>query len=115
MIGGSGNGMVCPMVGPSVPLNNFGDPRPGGPHAGIDIRAQHGQLIRAVLPATVIDTPYGSWWGIGIVIRDLAGTEWWYAHLSSENVSVGDRVAAGEVIGRAERRQMFPDETLRRR
>lgn len=93
-------GFLCPVVGPSVPLNNFGDPRPGGPHTGVDIRADYGQYVRAVLPATVVDTPYGSWIGVGIVIRDLAGNEWWYAHLSSESVKPGQRVTSGEVIGR---------------
>ena len=81
-------------------LNNFGDPRPGGPHAGVDIRANYGQYVRAVLPATVVDTPTGSWWGIGVIIRDLSGTEWYYAHLSSRSVSVGQRLASGEVLGR---------------
>lgn len=96
----SGRGLVCPVLGPNVPLSNFGDPRPGGPHQGNDIRANTGQYVRAVLPGTITDTPYGSWWGIGIVMRDVTGTEWWYAHLSSESVSPGERVAAGELIGR---------------
>lgn len=93
-------GIVCPVVGANIVSNNYGDPRPGGPHAGVDIRANYGQYVRAVLPGTVVDTPYGSWIGIGIVLRDLAGNEWWYAHLSSESVRVGQRVASGEVMGR---------------
>jgi len=94
-------GMICPIVGYTYVSNNFGDPRPGGPHQGVDLRAQHGQEVRAVLPGTIVETPYGSWWGIGVVLRDLAGTEWWYAHLSSESVSVGQRVTTGSVLGRA--------------
>jgi len=94
------HGMVCPVVGPHVVVNNFGAPRPGGPHQGDDIRANTGQYVRAVLPATVIDTPTGSWWGIGIKIRDLTGTEWWYAHLSARWVHVGQHVDGGELMGR---------------
>lgn len=97
---GGPRGIVCPVVGSNIVSNNYGDPRPGGPHAGIDIRASYGQYVRAVLPGTVVDTPYGSWIGIGIILRDLAGNEWWYAHLSSESVRVGQRVASGEVMGR---------------
>jgi murein DD-endopeptidase MepM/ murein hydrolase activator NlpD len=97
---GGHHGFVCPVVGPHVVVNNFGAPRPGGPHQGDDIDANTGQYVRAVLPATVVDTPTGSWWGIGIKIRDLSGTEWWYAHLSARFVHVGDHVADAELIGR---------------
>lgn len=97
---GGGTGFLCPVVGPNVPLDNFGDPRPGGPHAGVDIRADYGQYVRAVMAGTVVDTPTGSWWGIGIIVRDLAGTEWYYAHLASRSVRIGQRLAPGEVIGR---------------
>jgi murein DD-endopeptidase MepM/ murein hydrolase activator NlpD len=97
---GGRHGFVCPVVGPHVLVNNFGAPRPGGPHQGDDIDANTGQYVRAVLPATVIDTPTGSWWGIGIKIRDLSGTEWWYAHLSARFVHIGDHVDDAELIGR---------------
>jgi murein DD-endopeptidase MepM/ murein hydrolase activator NlpD len=94
------NGFVCPVAGPHYVLNNYGDPRPGGPHTGDDIQADYGQGAVAVLPSKVVSTPYGGWIGIGIIIRDAMGNEWWYAHLSREYVSVGQRVKAGELIGR---------------
>lgn len=96
---GAGRGMFCPVVGSNVVSNNYGSPRPGGPHTGVDIRANTGQPVRAVLPARVVDTPTGGWVGIGIVIRDLAGNEWWYAHLSRRYVSVGEHIGAGEAMG----------------
>ncbi len=94
------NGFRCPVAGPRYVLDNFGDPRPGGPHTGDDIQADYGQGVVAVLPSKVVATPYGSWIGVGIVIRDAIGNEWWYVHLASEYVSVGERVAAGQLIGR---------------
>jgi len=97
---GGKHGMVCPVVGPHVVVNNFGAPRPGGPHQGDDIDANTGQPVRAILPATVVDTPTGSWWGIGIKIRDLSGTEWWYAHLSARWVHIGEHVDGGDYMGR---------------
>jgi murein DD-endopeptidase MepM/ murein hydrolase activator NlpD len=94
------NGFRCPVAGPRYVLDNFGDPRPGGPHTGDDIQADYGQGIISVLPSKVVATPYGSWIGVGIVLRDAIGNEWLYAHLASEYVSVGQRVAAGQLIGR---------------
>jgi murein DD-endopeptidase MepM/ murein hydrolase activator NlpD len=38
--------------------------------------------------------------GIGVIIRDAGGNEWWYAHLSRKYVRVGDRLAGGELLGR---------------
>jgi murein DD-endopeptidase MepM/ murein hydrolase activator NlpD len=93
-------GFVCPVAGGSGVSNDFGAPRRGGPHTGNDIHADYGQRTVAVLPATVVDLPTGGWIGIGIIIRDPAGNEWWYAHLSSRNVSVGEHVVPGEAIGR---------------
>lgn len=95
-----GRGIVCPVGGPVAVSNDWGDRRPGGPHTGTDIRADQGQPVRAVLPARVVDTPTGSWMGLGIIIRDSAGDEWWYAHLSSRSVRVGQTVQMGEFIGR---------------
>ena len=38
--------------------------------------------------------------GRGVIIRDSSGNEWWYAHMSSTNVSPGERLAAGQLVGR---------------
>lgn len=93
-------GFVCPVAGPNVVTNNYGDPRPGGPHTGIDIRADYGTPVVAVLPSRVVGSPSGWAYGIAVIIRDGLGNEWWYAHLSREFVSVGQRLAAGQLIGR---------------
>jgi murein DD-endopeptidase MepM/ murein hydrolase activator NlpD len=94
------NGFHCPVAGPHYVSNNFGDPRPGGPHTGDDIQADYGEPAVAVLPATVVGTPRGGWIGIGVVIRDAIGNEWLYAHMEREYVSTGQRVYAGQLVGR---------------
>lgn len=94
------SGFACPVAGGTGVSDNFGDRRPGGPHSGVDLQANYGQRVVAVLPARVVDTPGGGWIGVGIVIRDLAGNEWWYAHLASRAVGVGEQVVPGQVIGR---------------
>lgn len=93
-------GFQCPVAGPHALLNNFGDPRPGGPHTGEDISSPYGTPIAAVLGATVTQIVYGGWMGLGIIIRDAAGNEWWYAHISASYVRSGEHVNAGETIGR---------------
>lgn len=94
------NGFVCPVAGPRYLTNNFGDPRPGGPHTGEDIQADYGVPTVAVLPSRVVSTPSGGWIGIGVIIRDAIGNEWWYAHMQTRYVSVGEKLAAGELVGR---------------
>lgn len=93
-------GIFCPVSGPHYVSNNWGDSRPGGPHQGNDIQADTGQGVRAVLSGTVVDAPNGGWMGIGTILRDGAGNEWWYAHQSARFVRVGERVSGGDVIGR---------------
>lgn len=95
-----GRGFLCPVGGPVSVSNDWGDARRGGPHAGNDIRANSGQPVRAAMPARVVDTPTGNWMGLGIIIRDSGGDEWWYAHLSSRSVRVGQSVQMGEFMGR---------------
>ena len=60
----------------AIRVGQHGDPRPGGPHTGDDIQADYGQGTVAVLPSKVVATPYGSWIGVGIVLRDAIGNEW---------------------------------------
>ena len=94
------NGFVCPVAGYHYLTNNYGDPRPGGPHTGEDISAHSGTPEVAVLPSRVVGTPSGGWIGIGVILRDAMGNEWWYAHMGSRAVSVGQRVRAGQFVGR---------------
>lgn len=93
-------GFQCPVAGPHALLNNFGDPRPGGPHTGEDISSPYGTPIVAVLGGTISQVVYGGWMGLGIILRDAAGNEWWYAHISASYVRSGEHVNAGETIGR---------------
>ncbi|MFN2642467.1 MAG: murein hydrolase activator EnvC [Actinomycetota bacterium] len=95
-----GGGFICPVAGPHALMNNFGAPRPGGPHTGDDLPSQYGTPVAAVLSGTITQIVYGGWMGLGIILRDVAGNEWWYAHLSSRGVSAGEHVSGGEIIGR---------------
>lgn len=93
-------GFRCPVAGPHGISSNFGARRRGGPHKGIDLAANSGTPLVAVLASRVVDVVRGGWMGRGVIIRDASGNEWWYAHLSSSNVERGESLAAGQVLGR---------------
>jgi len=94
-----GAAIVCPVAGPHGLDNNFGAPRPGGPHTGDDLPSPYGTPVVAVANGAITQIVYGGWMGLGIIMRDVAGNEWWYAHLSARSVSSGEHVSQGEQIG----------------
>lgn len=93
-------GFRCPVAGPHGLSDDYGDRRRGGPHQGNDLPANSGTPVASVLTGRIADVVRGGWMGRGIILRDTAGNEWWYAHLSSTYVKRGESVAAGQVIGR---------------
>jgi len=75
-------------------------PRRGRLHGGIDLAAGMGAPIRAVTKGTVLSAGTEGGYGRTIRLRHADGVESVYAHLSTLGVSKGDKVAAGEQIGR---------------
>lgn len=84
--------------------------RPGdwaaGYHTGIDYRAAVGDEIFATKGGKVVYEgdrhPYGNAYGKVVILQTFfrfKRRQVLYAHLSSTNVSVGERVKAGDVIG----------------
>ena len=77
----------------------------GNGHNGIDFRASIGTPIKAALSGTVIGTgntdavrgcySYGRW----VMVKHGNGLSTLYAHLSQSNVSTGDSVRTGQLIG----------------
>lgn len=70
---------------------------------GIDIAGPLGTPILASAAGRVIVSQTGGWgggYGTYIVIQHSNGTQTLYAHLSANNVSVGQTVSKGEVIGK---------------
>ncbi len=69
---------------------------------GIDFAAPKGSPVLAAAAGTVIVSRMGGWnggYGNYVVIDHGDGTQTLYAHLSSDNVSVGQSVAKGQQIG----------------
>jgi murein DD-endopeptidase MepM/ murein hydrolase activator NlpD len=99
-------GMVArPIQGPCYFASTWGEPRSGGrTHEGVDFIADEGNYIYAVVDGTLTrrawDIPGrlsgNAWW---LTADD--GTMFFYGHLLdfAPGLEVGDRVAAGEIIG----------------
>ncbi|MFH9672865.1 M23 family metallopeptidase [Streptomyces sp. NPDC017405] len=72
-----------------------------GHHTGLDFAAAAGTLIKAVHNGTITEAGWaGSSYGYRTILTLDDGTELWFCHQSSINVTAGQKVATGEVIGR---------------
>ena len=69
-------------------------------HDGIDIANQVGTSINAYADGIVTKTAWTDSYGNYIVIDHGGGLETYYIHLSGFDVSVGDSVTTGQLIGR---------------
>ena len=68
-------------------------------HTGLDFAAPEGADIKSVTSGVVTESGDDGAFGTKTVIREADGTLIWYCHQSSVDVSVGDKVEAGQVIG----------------
>jgi hypothetical protein len=72
----------------------------GGAHHGIDIFAYQGAPLVAVTDAEVVAVgTVSATSGLRVRLRDACGWEYYYGHMDTAVVSVGDQVSAGELIG----------------
>jgi murein DD-endopeptidase MepM/ murein hydrolase activator NlpD len=74
-----------------------------GTHDGVDFRASLGTPVRASLSGTVTEVNHGAvqncQYGKWVLVRHANGLATLYAHLSEINVSKGEPVVSGQVIG----------------
>ncbi|MEQ6902844.1 peptidoglycan DD-metalloendopeptidase family protein [Nocardioides sp. YIM 152588] len=68
-------------------------------HTGLDFAAPTGTSIRAVASGVITSVGYDGAYGNKTVLTLEDGTEIWFCHQTSYNVSVGDVVQPGETIG----------------
>jgi len=99
---GASGGLVRPIPGAKL-TDTFGAARSGGrKHEGIDIFAPEGTPIHAVAGGTIVQGFTNGLGGNVVRIQGDDGRFYYYAHLtpgSTDNLRVGQRVAAGDVIG----------------
>lgn len=97
----SGSGRAC-AVGPANTFRDtWGDRRSGGRrHKGTDLFAPYGSPVYAVVSGVVAGLRSGGLGGKSIILQGDNGDSYYYAHESAIDVSAGERVQAGELIGR---------------
>ncbi|WP_380052751.1 DUF5930 domain-containing protein [Falsihalocynthiibacter sp. SS001] len=78
--------------------SGFG-PRWGRMHNGTDFAGAHGTPIHATGDGVVIDAGWHSGYGRLVKVQHEFGIVTYYAHMSKINVSKGQRVSRGDVIG----------------
>ncbi|KUN81645.1 M23 family metallopeptidase [Streptomyces griseoruber] len=71
-----------------------------GYHTGLDFAAPTGTLIKAVHSGTITEAGWAGSYGYRTILTLDDGTELWFCHQSSINVSAGQKVSTGDVIGR---------------
>jgi len=101
-VGGFGS-ILNPVPGAEL-VDSFGNCRGANcerAHAGIDIFAPEGTPVVAPVAGTVIaEGQGGRLGGIRVWLRGAVDNlAYYFAHLSSENVTVGDQLLAGEQLG----------------
>jgi murein DD-endopeptidase MepM/ murein hydrolase activator NlpD len=95
-------GYVFPVYGAASYTNTFGAPRANtGWHHGEDIFAPLGAPILAVANGIVYSVGWNDVGGLRLWLQDLAGNEFYYAHLSAFSPLAvnGAQVRAGDVLG----------------
>ena len=97
-------GYVFPVYGSSSFGDTFGAPRgdvASGWHHGEDIFGQLGTPLLAVADGTVFSVGWNDLGGYRLWLRDKAGNEFYYAHLSAYSPFAvnGHQVKAGTVLG----------------
>lgn len=72
-------------------------------HAGVDIKARWGDPVGASHPGTVQFAGWYHGYGNLIIVHHGGGVTTYYAHLSSFELDVGDKVGRGTIVGYAGR------------
>jgi murein DD-endopeptidase MepM/ murein hydrolase activator NlpD len=96
-LGTSSQGFIWPLNGP---INSGYGPRWGRMHTGIDIDGYTGQPIVASKSGRVLLAASYSGYGNAVIIDHGGGIATLYGHLSAFDVSSGQSVSQGQVVGK---------------
>jgi Peptidase family M23 len=110
--------IVFPVLGPTTYTDDFGQPRAGGPHQGIDILAPKRALALAAEPGKVKFWTHSATAGCMLYLYGASGTTYYYIHLNNDltqrndnrgkcvagtayarGLKNGAKVSGGQVVG----------------
>jgi len=94
----STNGKTCPVAGPVSFIDSWGYPRSGGrTHEGVDMMADYGTPVVAIVSGSITYAGYGSSAGNWLILSGSDGNSYWYMH-NQQNLVNGGAVSAGQQI-----------------
>ena len=93
---GGGGGMFCPVAGPVSFVDSWGAPRAGHTHVGVDMMADYGTPLVAIVSGSVSSGTSGTG-GNMIFLAGDDGNSYWYLH-NQENLVTSGHVSAGQQI-----------------
>ena len=94
--GGGGGGMACPVNGPVSFIDSWGAPRDGHTHVGVDMMADYGTPLVAIVSGTV-SSGWSDSGGNMIFLSGEDGNSYWYLH-NEQNLVTGGHVSVGQQI-----------------
>lgn len=90
--------LTCPVAGPVSFVDSWGDPRDGHVHVGVDLLADYGTPVVAIVSGTVTYAGYDGSGGYMIFLSGEDGNDYWYMHNQANLVTSGKVVDRGEQI-----------------
>jgi murein DD-endopeptidase MepM/ murein hydrolase activator NlpD len=93
----STGGKVCPVAGPTSFVDSWGAPRVGHTHVGVDMMADYGTPLVAIVSGTITYSGYSGTGGNMIFLSGNDGNTYWYLH-NQENLVTSGSVKAGQQI-----------------
>jgi murein DD-endopeptidase MepM/ murein hydrolase activator NlpD len=93
----STGGKVCPVAGPTSFVDSWGAPRVGHTHVGVDMMADYGTPLVAIVSGTITYSGYSGTGGNMIFLTGNDGNTYWYLHNQQNTVTSGS-VRAGQQI-----------------
>jgi hypothetical protein len=82
--------IVFPVLGTATYIDDFGAPRPGGPHQGIDIIAAKRSLALAAEAGKVEFWTRSASAGCMLYLHGQSGTDYYYIHLNNDLTAKND-------------------------
>jgi len=89
--------LTCPVAGPVSFVDSWGAPRAGHTHVGVDMLADYGTPVVAIVSGTITYAGYDGSGGNMIFLSGEDGNDYWYMH-NQANLVTGGRVVRGEQI-----------------